>query len=378
VKKRLLSRGAIDRSALLIVARGVLPASRPTMSNVRIVSSQEFSRIEGLIVPPSFRLIFPGGWRPRPLLNRYASAIERDTLAWLRSYGIGCRATEAERLRKFNCAMYGGYSMPIADYRAGLLVTQFISLWLFWDDVQVEEEQGWDIEEVVAALTEDRLGPSASRYVRAWHDIGRRLRCAQSARWLERLASTMREWLTNAKVETAMARQYQEGMHPGFERLFVCRTISIGMYPTFHLIEHAEGVELSNDFHDHPVVVELKRLASRLVGVGNDLGGLAKDVHNQWLNLVLVLGAEAGVSVREAFQMVVDIHNADVEEFDRQAAELPSWDAETDELVAGWVQAVRYNVHGFTLWEATAQRYQELKAFVGNTALIAPVVAAAG
>jgi len=256
-------------------------------------------------------------------------------------------------------------------------VTQFISLWLFWDDVQVEEEQGWDIEEVVAALTDGRVGAGASRYVRAWHDIGRRLRCTQSERWLGRLASTMRQWLANAKVETAMAKRLKEGMYPGFERLFDCRTISIGMYPTFHLIEYAEGVELPSDFHDHPVVTELKRLASRLVGVGNDLGGLAKDIHNGWLNLVLVLSAEAGVSVSEAFQTIVDIHNADVEEFDRQAAQLPSWDAETDELVAGWVQAVRYNVHGFTLWEATALRYQELKAFVGNTALIAPVVAAA-
>ena len=348
------------------------------MSSVRIVSCQEFAHIEGLVAPPSFQLVFPGQWRPRPLRNRYASAIERDTLAWLRSYGIGCRASEAERLRKFNCAMYGGYSMPIADYRAGLLVTQFISLWLFWDDVQVEEEQSWDIEEVITALTDGGVGAGASRYVRAWHDIGQRLRRTQSERWLRRLASTMRQWLANAKVETAMAKRLKDGVYPEFQQLFDCRTISIGMYPTFHLIEFAEGVELPDDFHDHPVVIEMKRLASRLVGVGNDLGGLAKDIHNRWLNLVLVLSAESGVSVSEAFQAVVDIHNADVEQFDRQASQLPSWDVETDELVAGWVQAVRYNVHGFTLWEATAQRYQELKAFVGNTALIAPVVAAAG
>src|SRR6185295_14112776 len=62
----------------------------------------------------------------------------------------------------------------------------------------------------------------------------------------------------------------------------------IGMFPTFHLIEYAEGFELPDELHAHPAVVELKRLASRLVGMGNDLGGLAKDIRNRWLNLVLV------------------------------------------------------------------------------------------
>ncbi len=184
----------------------------------------------------------------------------------------------------------------------------------------------------------------------------------------------MRQWLENAKVETGMARAFKRGACPELDTAFVCRTVSIGMYPTFHLLEYAMGMELPDAVHRDPVLVELKRLASRLVGLGNDLGGIAKDIDQRWLNLVLVASERSQLPLVDAFQSLVDVHNADVQRFDRLCATLPSWGRATDLRVARWLRAVRYNVHGFTLWEATAERYQELKAIAGTTPLIAPIV----
>jgi hypothetical protein len=345
-------------------------------NRVEIVSARDFSQLD-VEVPASFELCFPRNWIASPVRNRYAAAIERETISWLASYGIGLNQDEAEKLRKFNCGMYGGYSLPAANYQTALLVTQFISLWLFWDDAQVEEGDEFCIEAVLEALTGAATPRESSRYLAAWADIGRRLRRTQSEAWLERLKTTMREWLENAKIETRWAKAFKNGTAcPDFATLFDCRTISIGMFPTFHLIELVEGFELNESFHQHETVVALKRLASRLVGMGNDLGGLAKDISNRWLNLVLVLVERSSLAIEDAFQRVVDIHNAEVNEFDRLAAQLPSWQPETDALARGWVQAVRHNVFGFTLWESTAERYQESKAIVGKQALIAPVACA--
>lgn len=347
-------------------------ARSPAPGNVMVVSARAFAAMD-VEVPPAFALRFPHWWWPSPRRNPQAGAIERDTLVWLRSFGIGCTADEAEKLRKFDCAKYGGYSLPLADRASATLVTQFISLWLFWDDMQVEEEQGWDIEEVVRALVDPEPPVTASRYVAAWADIGRRLRAARSEAWLQRLGGAMRQWLVNAKRETGLAKAWKRGEHLAFDTAFATRTVSIGMYPTFHLIEHTEGVELPACVHEHPAVVELERLASRLVGMGNDLGGVAKDIDQRWLNLVLVLHEQEGLPLAEAFARVVAIHNADVVAFDRQCARLPSFGAPTDALVRRWLQAVRYNVQGFTRWEAVAERYQERKAVVDGKALVAPV-----
>ena len=345
-----------------------------SMPDVEILPSEEFAR-RNAVTPAAFELRFPRIWRANPVENRYAASIECETLRWLGSYGIGCSAEEARKLRDFACGMYGGYSLPLADFRTGVLVTEFISLWLFWDDVQVEEEFGWSTDSVVAALSGRGCPAHSSRYVAAWADLGARLRQTQSEAWLLRLATSMRQWLENARVETAMAKAYKaRNVCLDVDVLFECRTISIGMYPTFFLIEFAEGFELPAAAHDDPNVVALKRLASRLVGMGNDLGGLAKDIENHWLNLVLVFMERSGSTLEQAFERVVRIHNEDVRAFDALAERLPSFGAEMDALVRGWVQAIRHNVYGFALWEATASRYQARKAVVGNRALVAPVV----
>jgi hypothetical protein len=344
------------------------------MPNVEILRNEEFVRRRS-ITKVAFELRFPRIWRANPVQNRYSASIERETLRWLGSYGIGCSAEEAQKLRDFSCGMYGGYSLPLADFRTALLVTEFISLWLFWDDVQVEEEFGWSTEMVVAALSGGGCPAHASRYIAAWADLGARLRQTQSEAWLLRLATSMRQWLDNARVETAMAKAYQsQNICPHADALFDCRTISIGMFPTFFLIEFAEGFELPDSVHDHPSVVALKRLASRLVGMGNDLGGLAKDIENRWLNLVLVFKERFALTMEEAFERLVCIHNDEVRAFDTIAEQLPSFGVDADPFVRGWVQAIRHNVYGFALWESTASRYQARKAVIGNRALVAPVV----
>ena len=136
------------------------------MHTVTIFSAQDFERLD-LVAPTRFQLRFPRAWQADPRLNPHAAAIDRETLAWLRAYGVGCTPAEAEALARCECGGYGGYSLPRAERPAAILVTQFIALWLFWDDVQVETETGWDLAEVIAALQGAPTRPGSSRYAAA-------------------------------------------------------------------------------------------------------------------------------------------------------------------------------------------------------------------
>jgi hypothetical protein len=342
-------------------------------SPIQVISAKEFASLRASALPGQ-QLRFPADWLSRPAQNRYSTAIERETLAWLESHGIGHSPAERDKLRKFDCGRYGGCSLPLAPYSTALLVTQFISLWLFWDDVQVEEDDGFSIEDVVDALSGAPARAPKNRYVDAWADLGARMRLLASNAWRQRLADAMREWLLNAKRETAMAREFRaQQVCPELDALFACRTVSIGMFPTFYLIELAEGIELPDEFHQHPAVRSLKQIASRLVGMGNDLGGIAKDIVHRWLNVVLVLAEQSALPIERAFAEVVALHNREVLDFDRAARALPQFGPAIDPFVPGWVQAVRHNVRGFALWESVAERYQEYKALVGDWALLAAV-----
>jgi len=343
-------------------------------SDLRIIPAAKFESLE-LQPPASFRLAFPEHWRATPVQNPYAAALERSTLRWLREYEMGVEPEERERLRRFDVGRYGGYSLPHAAFEPALLVTQYISLWLFWDDLQIEDDSGCNVDHVLQALHgEWPRAKSESRYLVAWANLGKRMRRQRSPAWLARLSSSMLQWLENAKRETEWACAYrQRRLGVEIDDLFACRTISIGMYPTFHLIELCEGIELDDAFHGHPDVRELKRLASRLVGMGNELCGVAKDLKERWLNLVPLTAERRQLSLTAAFAALVDDHNADVLAFDAVASRLPSFGIDTDILVSGWVQAVRHNVYGFALWESLAERYQANKAVVGSTPLIAQV-----
>lgn len=322
-----------------------------------------------------YPLEFPRHWRAHPVQNRYAELLERETLRWLRSHGIGTNDEEVEKLRMFECGKYGGCALPLANYGSALLVTRFISLWLFWDDMQVEEETGLPAAAVVDALTgEGRGTASENRYLSAWRDLGVQLRAARSASWRRRLGASMQQWIENARVETKLAKQRMlGGAHPGFDHLLACRTVGIGMFPTVLLLELCEDIELDAKVHEHASVVRLKVLASHLVVMGNDLQGLAKDIRHDWLNLVLELAAQHGLSIEHAFERLVSLHNRVVLAFDAAADAAPSFGRDTDVLLRGWIQAVRHNIYGFVLWESSAERYQRDQVVVNGRLLRASI-----
>src|SRR3977135_1817709 len=113
-------------------SRAVSLAEDPCGPYVRIVPRSDAGHLN-LLTPHRFRLLFPATWKsPYPAGNVYADAFERPTLEWLSRFGLVTDEEDMQTLRRFSCGRYGGYSSPRANFRDGLLITQFVSLWLFW------------------------------------------------------------------------------------------------------------------------------------------------------------------------------------------------------------------------------------------------------
>lgn len=67
------------------------------------------------------------------------------------------------------------------------------------------------------------------------------------------------------------------------------------------------------------------------------------------------------------------MHNQEVLDFDRTAGFMPSFGADVNARVLRCLEAVRYGVYGFALWESTAERYQEYTALAGGRPLLVPI-----
>src|SRR4029079_1367244 len=133
------------------------------------------------------------------------------------------------------------------------------------------------------------------------------------------------------------------------------------MYATVLLLEEAYDFELPRQFHESPTVVRLKVLANTIVGLGNDILSFGKDHAEGQINLASTLMRERWMSVEDALEHLVRMHDDALDEYDRLADSVGKWSAEVDPFIKRWLQDVRYASLGFSLWESQAPRYTAYK-----------------
>ncbi|MCY1074407.1 terpene synthase family protein [Archangium lansingense] len=316
----------------------------------------------------SARLQFrvPEAWRSPVARNPFAGEAQGRVLEWFAA--LGCTSEELERARAFDIAGYVGVPFPMLSQEKTVLFARFLSLWLLWDDMHVENlEHRWRIgaEHVLTG----RRPPEMTRFDEGWWQLFEELAAGRSARWSRGICQAMATWSDAAVEEATAMRHYGEtGVPPRFERQLELRSATIGMYVTLYLLESGYETELPYKFHQQPTVRRLNLLANELVGVGNDIFSFAKDQAQRQPNLVSTLMAERGLSVEEAIQVLIRRHDEAIIEFD-QLARLLGSGARTDLRIHRWLRDVRYATLGFSLWEAQAPRYTSYKVVVRERAI---------
>ncbi len=246
---------------------------------------------------------------------------------------------------------------------------KYLSLWLLWDDVEVETlGDCWRID--AGAVLSGRRPEGMSRFDEGWWQLLRELAGRRSPRWIRDLCAAMATWSAAAVLEAeAMAAYRERGVLPDFDRQLELRIATIGMFATVYLLEDAYDAELPRELHASPVVARLKVLANEIVGIGNDILSFGKDHAERHLNLASTLMREEGISIDAAMERLVRMHDAALEEYDALADVLdPTREAP---LLGRWLQDVRYASLGFSVWEAQAPRYTAHK-IVHHGRLIEP------
>jgi hypothetical protein len=315
----------------------------------------------GLARDPTRRFHFrvPPCWRSPVLENPYAAEAERRVIQWFEA--LGCTPAEVDRARKFDVAGYVGIPFPTLSAEKTVLIAKYLSLWLLWDDVQVETlDNRWRID--AADVLAGRRPAGMTRFDEGWWQIMRELAATRSPRWLGELCQAMATW-NAAAIEEALAMQAHRdrGEYPRFDHQLRMRIATIGMYATIYLFEDAYDLELPSDFHRDPTVMRLETLAGEIVGLGNDILSFGKDYAEDQINLVTTLMSEREMSVDAALERLVRMHDEALDEYDRLADSMDGWGPELSAVIARWLVDVRYASLGFSLWESQAPRYTAYK-----------------
>lgn len=333
--------------------------------SIAIGVAGETSNVASVTTEQLFTLHIPEHWRPNPAVNVHAEAIEPHIYDWFHEIGFGAEALA--RLRSFAPGRYAGIPFSSVGRTELLFIAKYLSLWLLWDDEDVElKGRGFQLR--MKGIFDSSAHASTNLCDEAWRRLFQELALVQSPMLIEKMIDGMHTWSAAALVEAQVAKE-RGGRRVAFSDALQSRIATIGMYGTAHLLEYARHVELPDEIHEHAAVRSLKTLSGKIVGLGNDLISLGKDLASGYVNVILAFAEENRLSLSEAIGGVASMHDEALLEFDRLVSSLPSFGPTYDEAVAFWCRDLRHACLGFTLWEARAPRYTAFKLFVNGSAV---------
>lgn len=134
----------------------------------------------------------------------------------------------------------------------------------------------------------------------------------RSVTWMSRFIASWELYLEGVRME-APFRLSQKVPPP--DEYYRIRSRSIGTDVCYDLIELVENIELTTESLQHPVIRELKQLATHIIFLDNDLVSVKKEAGDT-LNAVVVLQHSNGTNEETAFQHVIDLRNTLLNNFE--------------------------------------------------------------
>ncbi|HKX12535.1 MAG TPA: terpene synthase family protein [bacterium] len=303
-------------------------------------------------------LTYPRAWKVNSHL--LAKEMEQDTYRWLCGLGVIQSPEETERFRKLTVDGYGGWPFPYADSERVKYIMRFLALWIFYDDIIEEKDDGLQAQLREAIAGRPEVFPGGSPHFRGWWELGQIYRRDMSPQWMERHAERYTEWVWSTRSEADQVRQYRESgrFHSAAQQLS-CRTIAVGMLPTIDFVEYALGWELPEALLQDPDMKRLESTTCELMAIINDVFGFSKDRKNRWCNLVPCLAEEFHVPNEEAFHWAVSMHNARIREIELLEQKILGRFGPSEELNR-WFKGFHALIYGLARWQGMATRYRNL------------------
>ncbi len=300
-------------------------------------------------------LTYPRTWTTP--LNPLAHEMQNKAFSWLKARGVIHDSVTEKKFIKLSVGEYANWPFPYADAARAEIITKFLALWIFYDDIIEEQDDGQlhCIHQAIQGQTQQSF--QGSPHLQCWWELGRAYAQLMSANWCRRHAQRFYEWVLSVRAESRVAQEFRQSrQYPSSISHLDRRRMNIGMIPNIDFIELQMNWELPQEYLDDPLHQELENISAEVVAMINDFFGYSKDLHLKWCNLVSCLMEEFKIYPDEAFEWVANLHNSRVIRFDQVAAEyLNRWDHRPQ--LAKWVQSLRFIMYGFSRWHSRAPRY---------------------
>lgn len=328
------------------------------------------SSLEGDPIPPPEAVLDPTvrrktyvdlayPWLAPPVPR--ALAVERAARAWVVEQGLLREDQLERRFDPVNVGLLTALSYPRAAGERQELIAQLLA-WIFiQDDVFDEAVAGHDparlrvvLDGYAAVLRGAPLPAGASTSTVALASLRERIAALADPMWMDWFCESMRGFWIDGIVEETRIRSL--GITPDRRTYTRMRVQSIGVLPFIDLVELANGYTLPRVVCADPSVMRLRLRTAEIISWANDVFSYEKERRaGDPNNLVHVLMHHEKLSLADAVDRVVRIHDREVLAFEREVRLLPYLGAipQLDDFVQGHRDWMR----GALDWQRLSRRY---------------------
>ncbi len=301
--------------------------------------------------------------------NPHHAAAEQHNVAWVQRHSPGM-TDDDDRLRRLRLTRFSrlaAFTYPRVGADELALICNWIT-WLFLhddcycDDGDADEVGLATLHQSILAVLRGAREPAA-RDVSLLHmlaDLRRRMLAWTDAAWMSHFIVSVDRYLQSTRWE---AHNRGQGVVPPLAAYLKMRCYTGAMDSVYDCIVLGEHLHLDPAVRAHTAISALEQMASNCVCWANDIFSVNKELleHNAH-NLVFVLRHEHQLTLSEAVERAVAMHDAERHAFDWSAARLPDlrreFGPETASAVQSYVAGLRSWVRGNTAWSLETPRYK--------------------
>lgn len=270
-----------------------------------------------------FSLEYPFELKTSP----YTDSLEQKVILWIDEYSCLPEALR-KRYKKSNFGKLATCFFPNATPELLDSIGRWVLLAFAFDDYYGSysvEELKIQCQKVIDTLNGDLVYVNENEMFKQFGVIRNDLLPIVTQEWMKRFINDHQLWFEGMFEETLYS--YREVIiYPSLKEYMLLREkISAGLI-TCDFLEIATGFIMPKEIFEHPAIQRIRQLITLMVSWFNDIHSVSWELErNEAANLVLVIKNEKKCSIEEAYEMAIEIHNNDLDEFIKITQNLPDF-----------------------------------------------------
>lgn len=299
-------------------------------------------------------------------VNKYVDVLEDYALEWVRRFDLLANESSYQRLIKSKFFLLAAGAYPYCELEELKIAIDWLNWVFIWDDQCDLSDLGKQPEALRAFHerfleilngAETKITDVSLSY--ALYELRQRTLQAGSIEFFHRLVLGFEEWFHGYEQESSIRAK---GIVPDINTYMRIRRSSVGVNIFITLTEFCNHLMIPDFILKHNIIKNLKLITGCIIAWCNDIFSVNREISSGDVhNMVFVLHYQKGISLEEAIELTVKMHNQKVMSMINLEKSIPSFGTDIDTELAKYLLGLHCWIRSNLDWYFSSGRYDTIE-----------------